>query len=330
MQNNTTADDEAARRAAEAEQKAAEAARQRALAEAQRKQAEADAQRQAAFEKARQDALNSMRGITENELGLKGVSTGGDLGLKGIGETKPDNLGLKGLGETPVVHPTAQMEETVAVSNLLSHSAADTKDKIAEFLFPVRSIFPKNPDKPLLNPLIEKAKVASLPSRGETVDDFVARFRKTDLFKQIEPLYNAEIKPWGTGKMYPRGTYPDVDSFVDETIARMSSEYVSGVRDACRKAVETMNAEWARMEQSGMIAHGEDLNQREKQDVLYENAMMSIRHRVYEQLGKDIGRVMTRDQVALDRLKERIPEMQRQNRETLPDLVKYLFPPDKP
>jgi hypothetical protein len=82
----------------EAERQAAEAERQRALAEQQKKAQEEDARRQAEFDKAKQDALRSMKGITEKELGLKGASTGGDLGLKGIGETKASELGLKGVG----------------------------------------------------------------------------------------------------------------------------------------------------------------------------------------------------------------------------------------
>jgi hypothetical protein len=61
--------------------------------EAQRKQEE--------FEKAKQEALSSMKGIMENELGLKGISTSDDLGLKGIGETKAGDLGLKGVGDSP-------------------------------------------------------------------------------------------------------------------------------------------------------------------------------------------------------------------------------------
>jgi tetratricopeptide (TPR) repeat protein len=61
--------------------------------EAQRKQEE--------FEEAKREALSSMKGITENELGLKGISTNDDLGLKGIGDRKTDDLGLKGVGDSP-------------------------------------------------------------------------------------------------------------------------------------------------------------------------------------------------------------------------------------
>jgi hypothetical protein len=73
----------------------AAAERQRAL-EAQRLEAEALAKkRQEQFQKSKEEALRSMKGITENELGLKGV--GGDMELKGIGETKPGDSGLKTL-----------------------------------------------------------------------------------------------------------------------------------------------------------------------------------------------------------------------------------------
>ena len=42
-----------------------------------------------------------MKGIAENELGLKGVSTDGGLGLKGVGETGSGELGLKTLFDKP-------------------------------------------------------------------------------------------------------------------------------------------------------------------------------------------------------------------------------------
>lgn len=68
-------------------QEEAERRRQREEAEAKRKQEE--------FEKNKQEALKSMKGITENELGLKSMGTSGELGLKGIGDTDTSGLGLK-------------------------------------------------------------------------------------------------------------------------------------------------------------------------------------------------------------------------------------------
>lgn len=59
--------------------------------EARRKQEE--------FEKNKREALNSMKGIGENELGLKGTDTSKDFGLKGVDGGKQD-FGLKGMGET--------------------------------------------------------------------------------------------------------------------------------------------------------------------------------------------------------------------------------------
>ena len=84
---------------AEATRQAAEAERQRALAEQRKKAQEEAARRQAEFEKNKQEALSSMKGIAENELGLKGISTSDDSGLKGIGEPKVSVLGLKGVGD---------------------------------------------------------------------------------------------------------------------------------------------------------------------------------------------------------------------------------------
>ena len=75
----------------------AAAERQRAL-EAQRLEAEELARKnQEQFQRKKDEALRSMKGITENELGLKGV--GGDMELKGIGETQPNDHGLKPLFE---------------------------------------------------------------------------------------------------------------------------------------------------------------------------------------------------------------------------------------
>jgi hypothetical protein len=74
----------------------AAAERQRAV-EAQRLEAEALAKkRQEQFQRSKEEALRSMKGITQNELGLKGIG-GSDMELKGIGETKPGDSGLKTL-----------------------------------------------------------------------------------------------------------------------------------------------------------------------------------------------------------------------------------------
>ena len=86
------------------QQREEEAERER---QAERKaQAEREAEehrlKQEEFEKNKQDALNSMKGISENELGLKGVSTDNELGLKGAGDTGSSGLGLKTLFEKPI------------------------------------------------------------------------------------------------------------------------------------------------------------------------------------------------------------------------------------
>lgn len=103
-------DYEAERQRQEAERRRQEEELRRQEEERQRLEAEEAKRRQEEFERRKQEALDSMKGITENELGLKGVSTGGDLGLKGVGETKTSDLGLKGIGETPVVDPNVRRE----------------------------------------------------------------------------------------------------------------------------------------------------------------------------------------------------------------------------
>jgi hypothetical protein len=79
-------------------QSANEAAeRQRAL-EAQRLEAEAlKKKNQERFQRDKEEALRQIKGIAENEFELKGI--GGDLELKGIGETQTNDYGLKPLFE---------------------------------------------------------------------------------------------------------------------------------------------------------------------------------------------------------------------------------------
>jgi len=73
---------EEARRKEEADKKAQEAKR-----------------RQEVFERNKQELLNSMKGTTGNELGLKGTVTASGLGLKGTGTTGSGDLKLKTVSE---------------------------------------------------------------------------------------------------------------------------------------------------------------------------------------------------------------------------------------
>ncbi len=82
-------------------QQEAERQRQRELEEQRKREEEEARRRQEEFERNKREALNSMKGITENELGLKGSNTG-ELGLKGVGDTGT-GLGLKGMGDSSVV-----------------------------------------------------------------------------------------------------------------------------------------------------------------------------------------------------------------------------------
>jgi len=77
----------------------AERQRQQEL-EKQRKREEEEARKkQEEFERSKQDALKSMKGISESELGLKGLDSGSDLGLKGMGDAGTGSLGLKGIAD---------------------------------------------------------------------------------------------------------------------------------------------------------------------------------------------------------------------------------------
>jgi hypothetical protein len=89
---------------------AAEAERARQLEIERQRQQEIEAQierereeakrRQEEFERKKQEALSSIKGIAEGELGLKGPGAG-DLGLKDLGEMNPGGLGLKSVGSSP-------------------------------------------------------------------------------------------------------------------------------------------------------------------------------------------------------------------------------------
>lgn len=90
-------DQEAERQRQEAEyqrRQEAELQRQRELEEQKRREEEAARKRREDFERSKQNALKSMKGIAEGELGLKGGEAG-ELGLKGMGDSGSPGLGLK-------------------------------------------------------------------------------------------------------------------------------------------------------------------------------------------------------------------------------------------
>lgn len=73
----------------------------KALEDKQRKEQAELKRKQEEFERSKQEALKSMKGITENELGLKGIDKNNGLGLKGVDENK--KIGLKDVGDANVV-----------------------------------------------------------------------------------------------------------------------------------------------------------------------------------------------------------------------------------
>jgi hypothetical protein len=231
-----------------------------------------------------------------------------------------------------------RQEEDNARKHLLGNagsSGAGPTDEVKQFLFPDTpfvatpgKLFPDNPNPEmrLLNPTIEQRKITSLPAQGETAEAFAARFTQTDLYKKIDAMTSEQITPWNTDSIYPRGKYPEVDKVVYASITRINQLQKDGIRDACRKAAAEMNAEYAKLDKAGQLKPEDDLSKRAATDMDYANPRLIVYHRVYEQLGKDIGDVMLRNQIALDRLQQKIPELQN---EAKPDIEKYLFPGDK-
>jgi hypothetical protein len=198
-----------------------------------------------------------------------------------------DSGAAKTGAQSTAIKPAPAMTASVASQ---ADASGDSDD--LSFLFGGNRIFPKNPQKPLLNPLIELPKGESLPARGETPAAFFARLEKTTLGKKLAAEQNKEdmglLFPADGGTSYPRGRNPVVDRIVDESMARITELERSRIRDASRKAVQEMNAEWAEMERKGIIRQGDDLAQKEKSDAVYRNALMAAHNRVYGRLEADI------------------------------------------
>jgi hypothetical protein len=141
-----------------------------------------------------------------------------------------------------------------------------------------------------LNPLIELPKGESLPQKGETADEFCGRLEKTNLGRKItyeedsKLLLNSEVG----SSTYHRGQNPVIDKIVDDAIGQNVEREISRIHDACQRVVADMNAAWANMEKQGIIRPGEDMKEKEKTDVVYEQAILPVRNRIYEQLEKDI------------------------------------------
>ncbi len=109
----------AAAAAAEAERQReieAEKQRQREAEEQRLREEEEAKQRQAEFERKKQETLNSMKGIAEGELGLKGLGDTSDSGLKGLGDT--DDHGLKGTSSPPPPSGCQWGDQDVSVVDL--------------------------------------------------------------------------------------------------------------------------------------------------------------------------------------------------------------------
>jgi hypothetical protein len=80
-------------------QQEADRQRQREIEEQRKREEEEARRKQEEFERNKREALNSMKGTTGSDLGLKGSDSSGDLGLKGVDGGKQD-FGLKGMGGT--------------------------------------------------------------------------------------------------------------------------------------------------------------------------------------------------------------------------------------
>ncbi|MCX5786634.1 MAG: hypothetical protein NTX59_13215 [Elusimicrobia bacterium] len=193
----------------------------------------------------------------------------------------------------------------VSQGKTASPVAAPSDAADIELLFPGKPrIFPKNPNLPLLNPLIELPKGESLPKQGETADTFFKRFDKTKLGMQFasEDFNNLFHDP-DPGFNYRHGQYPALDEIVDKEFNRINEMETARKYKACRKAVKSMNAEWDKMEAQGIIRRGDDLAKKEEVDSDYRMALMSVNQKVYDQLEHDVQAAKTHSEVEVDKLK---------------------------
>jgi hypothetical protein len=76
---------------------------------------------------------------------------------------------------------------------------------------------------------------------------------------------------------------------------------VEAIRAACRKAVESTNAQWARLEKKGLIRPGENVTGEENVRVEIEYAVMDMRHNIYAQLDADIRSAKMRTEAEIDK-----------------------------
>ncbi|MFH0732347.1 MAG: hypothetical protein V2A72_05450 [Candidatus Omnitrophota bacterium] len=102
---------------------------QNALEEQRRKAQEAQRLKQEEFEKNKQAALQRMKGITENEMGLKGMDTGIESEPESAGQTKSGALGLKPLFEKPT---KATPVDTAAKGPLTLATGIEVQDGVSD------------------------------------------------------------------------------------------------------------------------------------------------------------------------------------------------------
>jgi hypothetical protein len=117
-------------------QEEAERQRRLELQEKAKKDAEDAKRRQEEFDRNKEDALRSMKGITENELGLKGVSADSGLDLKGIGEAENSGLGLKEAASATTAASVApsNVVKRVDISGIKVQKGVDNPARLREEL----------------------------------------------------------------------------------------------------------------------------------------------------------------------------------------------------
>ena len=194
--NGSSSSDANAAAAAEAErERQAEADRQRHQREADEQRLrdeEAARQRKADFDRKKREALDSMKGISGNELGLKG-SDAGDLGLKDLNDSDSGGLGLRDGSNLP---GCKWGDQGTAVVDLRCLGLAPDRP-IAVDPHVVRGeqrVFSAQVDLTLFDdPDYKKAMETEVRPGVETMDEAIQYFKRTQLKRPNDPVVHQAL-----------------------------------------------------------------------------------------------------------------------------------------
>lgn len=204
----------------------AERQRQRELEEQRTREEEEARKKQEEFERDKRDALRSLKGIGESELGLKGAAAGSDSGLKGPGDAGTGGLGLKGIPDAPprlpAEPPTAEIRKGIdaakrripelegdvkGLQTLLRQFGASMRGNVSEFET-WQETFNASAENSLKN---AKEYGLSMFLQYNLLGSLESRVRK-DVFGRLDGLINSsdpKMRKWLGGQIKKRNVELD-------------------------------------------------------------------------------------------------------------------------